>query len=146
MTETVEIRPATGEDRDACANLLKMLTAATGSAWETKLSAFDAFVDQSRGALLVADRAGELLGLASISFNIALRYDGEYCQLEELVVAPEARGLNLGAKLMEATLTTARARGCKDFGLYLIESTEKNQAFYEKFGFERVGSEMRQSL
>ncbi len=146
MTDTLEIRLATSNDRDACANLLRMLTEATGSAWETNLSAFDALVDQSRGALFVADRAGELLGLASISFNLALRYDGEYCQLEELVVAPDARGLNLGARLMEATLAAARARGCKDYGLYLIESTEKNQPFYEKFGFERVGSEMRQSL
>ena len=39
-----------------------------------------------------------------------------------------------------------RERGCAEMGLYLVASTEHNQAFYEKFGFTRVGSEMRQSL
>ena len=87
-----------------------------------------------------------ILGMATISFNVALRYGGEYCQLEELIVTPNARGKNVGGILMEATLEHARKRGCKEFGLYLLESTSHNQPFYEKFGFSGVGLEMRQQL
>jgi GNAT superfamily N-acetyltransferase len=75
-----------------------------------------------------------------------MRYGGEYCQLEELVVDPAARGKNVGAQLVNATVDAARARGCADYGLYLVETTEHNRPFYEKCGFEVVGTEMRQRL
>ena len=84
--------------------------------------------------------------MASISYNLALRYNGEYCQLEELVVDSEARGKNVGGLLIEKTINLAKKRGCKEFGLYLLESTKHNQGFYEKYGFQVIGSEMRQSL
>lgn len=32
------------------------------------------------------------------------------------------------------------------YGLYLVESTEHNLPFYQKYGFSRVGSELRQRL
>ena len=95
---------------------------------------------------MVAEEDGKILGMASISFNLALRYNGEYCQLEELVVDQDARGKNVGGLLIEETLRLAKNRGCKEFGLYLLESTKHNQPFYEKYGFEKIGEEMRQSL
>ena len=87
-----------------------------------------------------------VLGMASISFNLALRYNGEYCQLEELVVDSEARGKNIGGLLIEETINLAKARGCKEYGLYILESTKHNRGFYEKYGFIKVGEEMRQPL
>jgi GNAT superfamily N-acetyltransferase len=66
--------------------------------------------------------------------------------LEELVVHQEARGKNVGGLLIEETLRLARKRGCNEFGLYLLESTKHNQPFYEKYGFVKIGEEMRQSL
>ena len=95
---------------------------------------------------MLAEEDGVVLGMASISFNLALRYGGEYCQLEELIVTPEARGKNVGALLMEATVSAARERGCADYGLYLVPSTEQNRGFYERFGFSVLGTEMRQTL
>jgi GNAT superfamily N-acetyltransferase len=95
---------------------------------------------------VIAEENGKILGMASISFNLALRYNGEYCQLEELVVDQEARGKNVGGLLIEETLRLAKNRGCKEFGLYLLESTKHNQSFYEKYGFVVIGEEMRQSL
>jgi len=75
-------------------------------------------------------KSGKILGMASISFNLALRYNGEYCQLEELVVDPEARGKNVGGLLIEETIRLANIRGCKEYGLYILESTKHNQGFY----------------
>jgi len=87
-----------------------------------------------------------VFGMASISFNLALRYNGEYCQLEELVVDPDARGKNVGGLLIEETILLAKTRGCREYGLYILESTKHNQGFYEKYGFIKVGEEMRQPL
>ena len=47
---------------------------------------------------------------------------------------------------MAEAIETAKARGCKEMGLYLLESTEGNRPFYEKYGFRYVGSEMRQKF
>ena len=98
---------------------------------------FDILIEQSRGEILVADDgAAGLAGLATVTYNLAIRYGGEYCQLEELFVDPAARGRNLGGLLIEAVLARARARGCAECGLYLLPHTENNRLFYEKYGFE----------
>ena len=96
--------------------------------------------------LVVDDDAFGVLGSASISYNVAMRYSGEYCQLEELFVDPAARGKNAGGLLIEGIIAAARERGCAEIGLYLVEWTTHNQPFYEKYGFEVVGAEMRQRL
>lgn len=143
----VLVRFAQPADKSRCEELLGLLNAATGGSRSGAFgAAFDELVGGARGQILVAEENANLLGMASVSYNLALRYGGEYCQLEELIVDPVARGKNIGALLVEATLSQARARGCAEYGLYLVASTEDNQAFYEKFGFQKVGSEMRQPL
>ena len=65
---------------------------------------------------------------------------------QELIVDQDARGKNAGGLLIEETLRLAKNRDCKEFGLYLLESTKHNQPFYEKYGFVKIGEEMRQTL
>ncbi|MEM7016864.1 MAG: GNAT family N-acetyltransferase [Pseudomonadota bacterium] len=144
---TVSIRIATVDDKNRCLELLGMLSEATGSQID-KLAGdiFDQLLDKSRGQVLVADEEGDILGMASVTFNLAMRYGGEYCQLEELIVDPRARGKNVGGLLVQATLDHARQRGCAEYGLYLVETTEKNWPFYQKYGMEKVGTELRQQL
>jgi GNAT superfamily N-acetyltransferase len=140
----VEIRLARPEDRERCLELLSMLVGeAPPEGWG---GTFDALLTRERGEVHVADERGTLLGMATVSYNLALRYRGEYCQLEELIVDPEARGKDVGGLLVRASLERARERGCAEYGLYLVEHTERNQPFYEKQGLERVGSEMRAKL
>ncbi len=143
----VEIRRAKPGDRDRCLELLAMLAeAADGSIDPKAETVFDALLDGARGEIVVAEEQGTLLGAASVSYNLAMRYGGEYCQLEELIVDPAARGKDVGGQLVRETIERARQRGCSEYGLYLVEATEKNQTFYEKQGMRRVGSEMRQTL
>lgn len=157
---TVEIRGAESADYNGCIKLLIQLQAATqdeqgvekeeGSA-RFSIDVFEQLLTGERGRILVAEEidAGggkQLLGMATVSYNLALRYNGEYCQLEELIVDPNARGKNVGGLLVTRTVEEARARGCQEFGLYLLETTEHNRPFYEKYGFNCVGSEMRQVL
>ena len=144
---SVIVRLAKLEDQNRCAELLEVLAKATSDPHEIFDSkTFKNLISNERGSLVVAEENGTVLGMASISFNLALRYNGEYCQLEELVVNKEARGKNVGGLLIEETIKLAKKRGCKEYGLYILESTKHNQGFYEKYGFVKVGEEMRQPL
>lgn len=135
------------EDRFKCSELLNLLEEATGNSHENfDAETFEKLISNERGSLVIAEESGKILGMASISFNLALRYNGEYCQLEELIVDQKARGNNIGGLLLEETIELAKTRGCKEFGLYLLESTKHNQTFYEKYGFIKIGEEMRQPL
>lgn len=142
---TMQIRPARAADRNQCLGMIATLTGReVAQNWP---GTFDALIEQSRGEILVADDgAAGLRGLATVTYNLAIRYGGEYCQLEELFVDPGARGRNLGGLLIEAVLARARARGCAECGLYLLPHTENNRPFYEKYGFAAVGAQMRQTL
>ena len=144
---TVVVRSAELSDMPRCVELLDTLGAATGSGRRAfSQTVFEQLVSGARGAIALAQEPEVILGMVTVSYNLALRYDGEYCQLEELVVTPQARGKRVGALLLQHTFDAARARGCAEMGLYLVESTTHNQPFYEKFGFSAVGAEMRQSL
>ena len=144
---TITVRFAELRDRDRCEELLNLLVGNTDAS-ENIFSGqvFETIVAGRYGRVLLACEDELALGMASISFNYALRYDGRYAQLEELIVDPVARGKNVGGLLVEEALKAARDEGCKEFGLYLLESTKHNQPFYEKYGFGVIGHEMRQSL
>jgi len=144
---SVIVRLAKLEDQQRCSELLNVLAKATSDSHEIFDSeTFEHLISNERGSLVVAEENGKVLGMASISFNLALRYNGEYCQLEELVVDSEARGKNIGGLLIEEIIRLAKERGCKEAGLYILESTKHNRGFYEKYGFIKVGQEMRQAL
>ena len=144
---SVNIRLAKQDDEQRCLELLNVLADTTSDSNKIFNSdTFSKLISNERGSLVIAEENRIILGMASISFNLALRYNGEYCQLEELVVDQNARGKNVGGLLIEETLKLAKNRGCKEFGLYLLESTKHNQSFYEKYGFVVIGDEMRQSL
>jgi len=140
----VEVRAARAEDEAGCMALLEALICGPCSdAWRL---AYRRLLDGARGAVLVAHEAGALLGVATVSYNLAIRYGGEYAQLEELIVSAEARGKNAGGLLVQAAVSAARDRGCAEMGLYLLPSTERNRPFYAKYGFAFVGSELRQQF
>ena len=141
----VEIREATVDDEASCAALLAELGSTMGEDARFP-DVFKQLVTKERGQITLAVEDGTALGMATVSFNVALRYGGEYCQLEELIVSPRARGRNLGGRLVQAVVDLATERSCGEIGLYLVESTEHNRPFYAKYGFEVVGTEMRQRL
>jgi len=140
----ITVRAAAVGDETRCMALIETLTGAAATRdWR---ATYTRLLGGERGAVLVAEDAGTILGVVTVSYNLAIRYGGEYCQLEELIVDRAARGKNVGGLLMEAAVNAARTRGCTEMGLYLLESTEGNRPFYAKYGFVGVGSEMRQSL
>ncbi len=144
---SIELRNAVADDETHCVALLSELKSATRSAPSLPLQdSFQQLLTKERGEIILAVEGAEILGMATVSYNLAMRYGGEYCQLEELVVVPSARGKNIGGLLVQRTVDNARARGCAEMGLYLLETTEHNRPFYAKYGFQVIGTEMRQRL
>ena len=144
---TLFIRNAEQDDSQSCMELLQSLASFTGGSTDPLApKIFEQLLGNTRGEVFVAEGGGKILGMASVSYNLAMRYGGEYCQLEELIVDPAGRGQNIGGRLVEKTVEQAKLRGCAEYGLYLVETTEQNLPFYEKYGFKKVGSELRQSL
>jgi len=144
----ISIRKTEPNDLATAQNLLGQLASAmgrdgTGLSNQAFADGFSAFLDQRRGVLLLAIDETGILGMISVSYNLALRYGGEYAQIEELIVTAAARGKHAGSRLVGAAIEEARRRGCKEIGLYAIES---NVPFYEALGFAYVGPELRQSL
>ena len=138
----IRTRPANANDRDQIYTLVERLTGeARTDRWD---NVYSSHLANERGAIIVAENEDGILGCASVSYNLALRYGGEYCELEELTVNETARGLNLGRLLVQRTIDDAKRRGCAEIGLYLVPTTEGNRGFYEKLGFKVLGTEMRQ--
>lgn len=75
--------------------------------------------------------------LALLERNIA---PGELL-MDGIAVAPHARGLGIGTRLLDAILDEARARGLTTVRLDVIDTNPRARALYERRGFEAVGTE-----
>ncbi len=64
----------------------------------------------------------------------------ETAQLRLFFLEPEARGLGLGRKMLEACLGFAREKGYRELVLWTHESHRAACRLYDRAGFERIGS------
>lgn len=63
-------------------------------------------------ALVAEGDAGQLIGIVHCVIHRGTWSIGDFCYLEDLFVAPEARGLGAGRALIEAVYARADALGC----------------------------------
>lgn len=141
--DMVTVRAATPGDERAALRLLSQLFQRDITSDPAWAASYRRMLDNERGTVLVAEDETGVLGVISFSFNLAIRFRTAYAQIEELVVDEAARGKHVGAALVRAAIEEARRRGCDEMGLYPLEG---NRGFYEKFGFEYAGVELRQRL
>ncbi len=62
-------------------------------------------------ALIAIDGSGNAIGIAALVFHRSTWAANWYCYLEDLFVAPQARGLGVGRALIEAVYAEADRRG-----------------------------------
>jgi GNAT superfamily N-acetyltransferase len=79
-----------------------------------------------------------LLGTAPVGFLIARRvglHDGTgLAEVSELFVEPEARGVGVGAALMDSAIEWARRCGCSGIDAYALPGDRATKNFFESFG------------
>lgn len=92
--------------------------------------------NNAKGTVFIAERGDDPLGCA------ALVDRGEAGQLRWVLVAPPARGLGLGRRLVEMALEQARADGKTRVFLETTTGLDASMAIYRSLGFKIVREEM----
>jgi GNAT superfamily N-acetyltransferase len=81
---------------------------------------------------LVAERAGQLLGLAHFLFHRSTISTGDSCYLQDLFTVEAARGLGIGRALIEAVYAQARAAGAPRVYWQTHETNTAAMQLYDK--------------
>jgi GNAT superfamily N-acetyltransferase len=87
--------------------------------------------------LLVADSAGEIVGMALVT--PASSRPAEVAVVQMMFVAPERWGEGIGRKLVAAAPAEARVRGFERAQLWTHADDERVRRLYEGHGFGRTG-------
>ncbi|GIK78928.1 MAG: GNAT family N-acetyltransferase [Pseudorhodoplanes sp.] len=87
---------------------------------------------------LGAYRDGRLIGIAHYIFHRSCWTVGDYCYLQDLFVAADARGGGVGRALIAAVEQAARAKGASRIHWLTQEDNHSARALYDKVA-ERSG-------
>ena len=91
-----------------------------------------------RGAILVAKRQDEAIGVAVLSYIWTLEHGGLSAWLDELYVLPLLRGRGVGTKLLGCAIARAQADGCRALDLEVDQDHARVERLYERSGFLRL--------
>jgi putative acetyltransferase len=83
------------------------------------------------GCLLLAWKGPAVVGCAALR-----RVDENTCEMKRVYVRPDARGENLGRRLIERILDEARAAGYSRICLDVLPEFAAAQRIYESLGFQ----------
>jgi DNA-binding MarR family transcriptional regulator/N-acetylglutamate synthase-like GNAT family acetyltransferase len=97
--------------------------------------------DPAREAAWIADLDGAPAGCV-----FCVRKSHEVAQLRLLLVEPRARGLGLGARLVEECIGFARSAGYRELTLWTNDVLVHARRIYEGAGFQLVDSEPHRSF
>ena len=139
----VVLRPARREDVPALVVLLAadqlgatrdgVRDQADLDAYERAFQAIDA---DPAHMLIVADRAGEVVGTMQLSFLPGLARRGALrAQIEAVRVAASTRGSGLGAAMLQWAIDEARRRDCALVQLTTDKARTDAHRFYQRLGF-----------
>ena len=81
-------------------------------------------------AIFLARRAGEILGIATVTTSLGLEY-GHAAELEDLYVLPKARSRGIASTLIVAVCDWCRQQGCS---VVFVSVTPQGEAAYGLMG------------
>lgn len=100
---------------------------------------FDKTLKSKDNFIYVVEENKKLVGFASFSIRLVVRYPKPIAELDELFVIPEYRKKGVGKLLMDKILSKAKELNCHRL---FIESHYKHEAahkLYDKLGFTNYG-------
>lgn len=136
------IRIADASDLPALASLIERY-------WEfERIDGFDAarvtalltdlFKGPDRGQIWIAQQGGQPVGYLLIVYLFSLEHGGMMAEIDEFLVIPERRSLNIGAALLDAATAAMARRGIEHIQLQLGKNNLHGKRFYEKHGFQAL--------
>lgn len=96
--------------------------------------------DTDRAIYYVVEKDNHILGGGGI--KQLSDYEGNVCELQKMYFLPEARGLGLGAKMIQMCLDKAREFGFEACYLETMPFMEDAQKLYQKKGFTYIDHPM----
>jgi GNAT superfamily N-acetyltransferase len=141
----INVREATLEDQKEVFELLRqlMMAAADVESAIDQPSASEAFrqiIEGKKGTVLLAEEDGNILGLVTLSYPLAIRCGGVYSCIEEFVVSEQARGKGVGGMLIEAAIKKASERG--SYELQVNRPSELGYPVYLRHGWKDLGKHL----
>lgn len=143
MTDT-EIREARIDDAEQVARLVTELGYPTTS--EAMMNRLSVILTDPGYVTFVAERGGEVVGVAGGVLSWYYEKDGIYCRLAVLAVSSSVRGLGIGGQLVQAVENWALLKGAHEMfvnsGLHRADA----HRFYERCGYDRTGFRFAKTL
>jgi ribosomal protein S18 acetylase RimI-like enzyme len=133
--KSVDIRPALKTDTSAIVHLIGLLASDLGEQSPVDSDYVLNFLRTPGTGILVADLAGEVIGLISYTLRPSLYHGGDSCMIEELVVREDFRSAGIGGMLLDAIVSLAANRGCSEVSLSVMPFNTKAIEFYRRHGF-----------
>ncbi len=87
------------------------------------------------GDILVAKDAGQIIGMVNLLYTISTALGSRVAILEDMVVAPQNRGLGVGSALLKYAIDFAKQKGCKRITLLTDNDNVAAHGFYQQHGF-----------
>lgn len=138
---SVVIDPAAPSDIDAIAGLLHELftqEAEFEPDRDRQVRALTMMLAEPAAArVFVARDGGEVVGMASLQFDISTALGGRAAWVEDVIVRADRRGEGIGKMLFEHLIGFARGQGIVRLSLLTDADNATAQRFYARFGFSR---------
>lgn len=88
----------------------------------------------------VAELDGRIVGFVACNPRWRGPGDAPTCEIHEIVVDPRFRRRGIGRRLMDHALALGEKRGCPTATLWVGKRNSRAREWYERLGFEAVGS------
>jgi ribosomal protein S18 acetylase RimI-like enzyme len=129
---------------DVVARERKYLALMQAPPWEQSLAFYRNVLAAGFPHFVAVDGSGKVVGWCDVS--PVFGHSRAHIGLLGIALLPEARGLGLGAQLLQAAIGKSWARGLTRIELSVRADNLNAKALYERFGFEHEGLLRRASL